>query len=165
MAAEQAPPSLGFSRQEHWSGLPFPSPMHESEKWRWSLSVVFDSLATPWTAAYQAPLSMGFSRQEYWSALAPPILELIAQWKWVLTRIMESRATKGGVLLMEVVSFSFYIISTWFFYPEKFLDAGVAVFKHIILGCAEERVVLYSVFQNPIMRRDLCKLISKIFKS
>ena len=23
---------LGFSRQEHWSGLPFPSPMHESEK-------------------------------------------------------------------------------------------------------------------------------------
>ena len=26
------PLSLGFSRQEHWSGLPFPSPMHESEK-------------------------------------------------------------------------------------------------------------------------------------
>ena len=23
------PGSLGFSRQEHWSGLPFPSPMHE----------------------------------------------------------------------------------------------------------------------------------------
>ena len=31
MAAHQDPPSLGFSRQEHWSGLPFPSPMHESE--------------------------------------------------------------------------------------------------------------------------------------
>ena len=31
-AAHQAPPSLGFSKQEHWSGLPFPSPMHESEK-------------------------------------------------------------------------------------------------------------------------------------
>ena len=27
-AAHQAPLSLGFSRQEHWSGLPFPSPMH-----------------------------------------------------------------------------------------------------------------------------------------
>ena len=26
-AAHQAPLSLGFSRQEHWSGLPFPSPM------------------------------------------------------------------------------------------------------------------------------------------
>ena len=34
MAAHQAPPSLGFSRQEHWSGLPFPSPMHESESER-----------------------------------------------------------------------------------------------------------------------------------
>ena len=30
-AAHQAPPFLGFSRQEHWSGLPFPSPMQESE--------------------------------------------------------------------------------------------------------------------------------------
>ena len=30
-AAYQASPSMGFSRQEHWSGLPFPSPMHESE--------------------------------------------------------------------------------------------------------------------------------------
>ena len=36
-------PSLGLSRQEHWSGLPFPSPMHESEKWKWSRSVVSDS--------------------------------------------------------------------------------------------------------------------------
>ena len=34
-------PSLGFSRQEHW---PFPSPMHESEKWKWSRSVVSDSV-------------------------------------------------------------------------------------------------------------------------
>ena len=30
-AAYQAPPSLGFSRQEQWGGLPFPSPMHKSE--------------------------------------------------------------------------------------------------------------------------------------
>ena len=30
-AAHQAPLALEFSRQEHWSGLPFPSPMHESE--------------------------------------------------------------------------------------------------------------------------------------
>ena len=27
-------PVPGFSRQEHWSGLPFPSPMHESESER-----------------------------------------------------------------------------------------------------------------------------------
>ena len=43
MAAHQVPPSLGFSRQEHWSGLLFPSPMHESQKWKWSRSVMSDS--------------------------------------------------------------------------------------------------------------------------
>ena len=42
-AAHQAPPSLRFSGQEHWSGLPFPSPMHETEKWKWSHSVVSGS--------------------------------------------------------------------------------------------------------------------------
>ena len=42
-AAHQASSSLGFSRQEHWSGLPFPPPMHESEKWKWSRSVVSHS--------------------------------------------------------------------------------------------------------------------------
>ena len=26
----------------HWSGLPFPSPTHKSEKWKWSRSVVSD---------------------------------------------------------------------------------------------------------------------------
>ena len=32
MEAHQAPLSLGFSRQECWSGLPFASPVHEREK-------------------------------------------------------------------------------------------------------------------------------------
>ena len=71
-SAHQAPPSLGFSRQEHWSGLPFPSPMHESEKWKWSRSVVPDS---SWPhgliVAYQAPSSMGFSwRLLEWVAIS-----------------------------------------------------------------------------------------------
>ena len=42
MAAHEAPLSLGFSRQEHWSGLPFPSPVH-GKKWKWSRPVVSDS--------------------------------------------------------------------------------------------------------------------------
>ena len=29
--AHQAPPSMGFSRQGYWSGLPFPSPSGETE--------------------------------------------------------------------------------------------------------------------------------------
>ena len=43
MAAHQAPSSLRFSRQVHWSGLPFHSQMHKSEKWKWSCSVMSDS--------------------------------------------------------------------------------------------------------------------------
>ena len=65
-AVHQAPLSLGFSRQEHWSGLPFSSPMHACMLSRFWLCV------TLWTAAHQAPLSMGFSRQEYWSGLPFP---------------------------------------------------------------------------------------------
>ena len=38
--SHQAPLSMGFSRQEHWSGLPFPS-LHRSPnclKWSWIIS-------------------------------------------------------------------------------------------------------------------------------
>ena len=78
--------SLGFSRQEYWSGLPFPSPMHE--KWKVkgrSLSRV-RLFATLWTAAYQAPPSMGFSRQEYWSGVPLPSpsmgINVSKLWRW-----------------------------------------------------------------------------------
>ena len=47
MAGHQAPRSLGFSRQEHWSGLPFPSPMHESEKVKVKLLSRVQLYATP----------------------------------------------------------------------------------------------------------------------
>ena len=59
-------PILGFSRQEHWSRLPFPSTVHACMLSRFSLCV------TLWTAAHQAPLTTGFSMQEYWSGLPFP---------------------------------------------------------------------------------------------
>ena len=34
-AAHQAPPSLGFSKQEYWSGVPLPSPGIETILWYW----------------------------------------------------------------------------------------------------------------------------------
>ena len=70
--ARQAPLSMGFSRQEYWSGLPFPSLAikYEVSKVK-SLSRV-RLFAIPWTVAYQAPLSTGFSRQECWSGLPLP---------------------------------------------------------------------------------------------
>ena len=64
-AAHQAPPSMGFSRQEHeWVAISFCS------AWKWKVKV--RSLSHVWLFSnpmdsYQAPLSMAFSRQEYWS--------------------------------------------------------------------------------------------------
>ena len=75
--AQQAPLSLGSSRQEYWSGLPFPSPMHACMLSRFSHVRL---CATPWTAAHQAPLSTGFSRQEYWSGLPFPLPLILLIW-------------------------------------------------------------------------------------
>ena len=69
-AAHQAPPSMGFSRQEYWGGFLLPSPGHSFSSVQ-LLSCVQLS-AIPWTAAHQAPPSMGFSRQEYWSGVPLP---------------------------------------------------------------------------------------------
>ena len=81
MAAHQAPPSLGFSRQEYWSGLPFSSPMHQSEKSKWSRSVVSDSvrphrwqptrLPRPWDSPWQgikpAPPAIEAQTLNHWT--------------------------------------------------------------------------------------------------
>ena len=86
--------SMGFSRQEYWSGLPYPSPgdlpdpgiKPESLRTLALTNGFFTTSATweapkigvenaymlshvrlfaiPWTIACQAPLSMGFPRQE-----------------------------------------------------------------------------------------------------
>ena len=64
-AACQAPLSVGFSRQEYWSGVPLPFPQ---------LLNCVQLFVTLWTVARQAPSSMGFSGQEYWSGV--PFLPL-----------------------------------------------------------------------------------------
>ena len=50
-AAHQAPPSMGFSRQEYWSGVPLPSPVCISTAPKgqdlWAL-VGFQEVATEW---------------------------------------------------------------------------------------------------------------------
>ena len=52
-AACQATLSMGFSRQEYWSGLPVPTPANQNQ-----FSSVSQLFAIPWTAARQASLSM-----------------------------------------------------------------------------------------------------------
>ena len=48
-AAQQAPPSMGFSRQEYWSGVPLPSPMVEYYTFikKWSIVSCTDDKERP----------------------------------------------------------------------------------------------------------------------
>ena len=94
-AAHQSPLSMEFSRQEYWSGLPFPSPgdlpnsgietgppalqtdcLPTEPPGKVVLCLVVQSglFATPWTVARQAPLSMGIlqARILEWVAMPPP---------------------------------------------------------------------------------------------
>ena len=71
-AAYQASPSMGFSRQEHWSGLPFPSPMHESGKWKWSRSVVSDSSQPHGLQPTRLLHPWDFPGKQYWSGVPLP---------------------------------------------------------------------------------------------
>ena len=68
-AAHQAPLSLGFSRQEHWSGLPFPFPMHESES---EVAQSCPTLSNPMDCSPPGSSVHGISRQEYWSGVPLP---------------------------------------------------------------------------------------------
>ena len=43
-AAHQAPPSMEFSRQEYWRGLPFPSPLVDARSCFVAVSLEFSSL-------------------------------------------------------------------------------------------------------------------------
>ena len=114
MAAHQAPSSLGFSRQEHWSGLPFPSPIYEKWKVKGKLFSHVWLFATPWIVSHQAPPSMGLSRQEYWSGVPSPYICINTLWpsevyprniRWFIQALKINRCslpyqpTKGKILI------------------------------------------------------------------
>ena len=88
----QAPLPMGFSRQEHWSGLPSPSPKGTVERKKVKSLSRVRLFATPWTIAYQAPPSMEFSSfhgtpsigvgchwSEYWRGMG----ECLIPFRWI----------------------------------------------------------------------------------
>ena len=73
--ARQAPVSMGFSRQEYWSGLPLPSPVIKhgvSEVKSLSRVQLCDPMDCSLSGSSVHGIPQGFSRQEYWSGLPFP---------------------------------------------------------------------------------------------
>ena len=130
MTAHQAPPSLGFSRQEHWSGLPFPS-----NAWKWKVKVKLLSrvrlLVTPWTAAYQAPLSMGFSRQECYSGV-PLLFSLWFPLFWVLNI--------NGI--MQYITFYVWLLSGFEVHPNV-ACVSASLFGWVMSHCMNIPYLVY----------------------
>jgi len=87
----QVLPSMGFSRQEYWSGLPLLLLLFLLSRFsRVRLC------ATPQTAAHQAPPSLGFSRQEHWSGLPfPSPTHESEKWKWSRSVVSDSSRPHG----------------------------------------------------------------------
>ena len=57
--AHQAPVSMGFSRQEYWSGLPFPPPGDLSDPWIEPVSLTSPALVCgffPTSATWEGPM-------------------------------------------------------------------------------------------------------------
>ena len=85
--------SIGFSRQEYWSGLPFPIILLLLLLHRFSRVRL---CATPWMAAHKAPLSLGFSRQEHWGGLPfPSPVQESEKWKWSRSVVSDSQQPHG----------------------------------------------------------------------
>ena len=88
MTAHQAPPSLGLTRQEHWSGLPFPSPMQESES---EVAQSCPTLSDPMDCSPPGSAVHGIfqARVLEWGAIAFSRAELSCRHKAVAHLIME----------------------------------------------------------------------------
>ena len=82
MAAHQAPPSMGFSRQEYWNGVPLPSPTYKAAAAAAAKSL--QSCLTPCNPIDSSPLGSSVpgtlqARTLEWGAISFP-----NAWKWKL---------------------------------------------------------------------------------
>ena len=105
-AAHQAPSSLGFSRQEHWSGLPFPSPMHQSEKVAQSCLTLSDPMdcSLPGSSIH----GIFQARVLEWGAIAFSKSELyhfLNRWCWAnfLTPLIPSFLNSNADIIITII--------------------------------------------------------------
>ena len=117
--------------------------------WKWSCSVMSDSLQPPWTVAHQALPSMEFSRQKYWSGLPFP----------------SPRKCSSFILLQEVDQFSQHqLLKRFVFSPlhslASFVKDNVSIGVWIYLWAFYFIPLIYMRKYN-FMIEDNCTLLNK----
>ena len=95
-AAYQAPLSMGFPRQEYWSGVPLPSPRYGYAAAAAQLLQLCPTLCDPIDSSPPGSPSLGFSRQEHWSGLPfPSPVQESEKWKWSHSVVSYSQRPHG----------------------------------------------------------------------
>ena len=104
--AHQAPPSMGFSRQEYWSELPFPSPVSGWEAAYQDSGLKVDFFPLPFST-WLLCFSLHFGKDclstykcKQLCSKEPDLLEW--EVKWVLGKITENKATRGDGIPVEL---------------------------------------------------------------
>ena len=112
-AAYQAPPSMGFSRQEYWSGVPSPSPVR---------------LFIPSLIRTSAALSLSLLPSTLWNLQAPPRLSLFPPFSFLPVTL--------GVWISpgDTTSSSAFVLGLFLEPPHKVLLANLHSFcSHSVL--------------------------------
>ena len=140
---------MGSFRQEHWSGLPFPSPKGPISSVQ-SLSHV-QLFATPWTSALQASLSITNSR----SPPKPMSKGTTERRKWSCVRLF---ATPWTVAYQALPSMEFSWQEYWSGLP--FPSSGwwsSDLYPHPLLPCSplqRKKLNYNSLAPSPIPKED-----------
>ena len=87
-------------RKEHWNGLPFPSPIYESEKWKWSRSVVSDSYSDPMDCSLAGSSARGILQARVLSGL-PCLLQTLLFSSVQFSSVAQSCPTRCYSLLQH----------------------------------------------------------------
>ena len=157
MAAHQAPLSLGFSRQEHWSGLPFPSPMHE----RKSESEVTQScltLSDPMDCSLPGPSIHGIfqARVLEWVAIA-----FSREWLYFpFKNITNSPFSQIYCLVLPIFELCTFSPVTCFFFPLLSIKFWVSF---IVTCCCSSPIFLTASHSIEWAHHPLSILWSAIF--
>ena len=104
----QAPPSIGFSRQKYWSGLPFPSPHQYLKDTQFSIHCL------PEPCRFPEPWNDWF----FWKFLNfSMIQQMLAFWSLVLLPFLNPAWTSGSsrftLLKPGLENFKHYFASVW----------------------------------------------------